>query len=216
MKKKVMIDLREKIKSVINEEKRVNHFKVLDDSSAELINQIFKNYEVTNNLKQDFENIPKQAELIFVAAPTGAGKDNLVVKLNVQNPEKNYIELNMDMFRHYFPSFTEDVSKLKDRTFAEQTNQFAYEMYYTIQEILLNEFPGANIIITGTLWKTERVEETFKKYKANKFTDYNVKLVSLAVPYKKSAISIIKRYAKIVDSQINSDDFIPNKLNLHK
>ena len=133
-----MIDLSDKIKNIIKNEVNKNHFFILDDTFVPLIEQIFKNYEKLNGLHQDFQNIPKKAEMIFVAAPTGAGKDSLVVKLNVLNPEKNYIELNMDMFRHYFSIVIPDMSKITDRTFAEQTNEFSYEMYYTIQEILLN------------------------------------------------------------------------------
>ena len=204
-----MIDLREKIKSVIEEERSKNHFSVLDDNSIELIQQIFNNYEITNSLKYNFSNIPKRADLIFLAAPTGAGKDSLVVKLKLKNPDKNYIELNMDMFRHYFPQFMCNISELNDKTFARQTNEFAYEMYFTTQEILLSEFPGTNIIITGTLWKIDWVEETFKKYKSNKFTNYTIKMVSLAVPYKESAISIIRRYVQIVDLQKNEIGFVP-------
>lgn len=204
-----MVNLRDKISAIIQEEKRKKHFSVLDDSSIELIQQIFNNYEATNDLKQDFNNIPKSADLVFVAAPTGAGKDNLVIKLNIEEPDKNYIELNMDIFRHYFSKFIPDISTLKDKTFAEQTNEFSYEMYVTIQEILLSEFPGTNIIITGTLWKTDWVEETFRRYKADTNTDYRIRLVSLAVPKKESAISIIKRYISIVDTQLQSDDFQP-------
>lgn len=173
---------------------------------------------MTNDLHQDFVNLPKQADLIFVAAPTGAGKDSLVIRLNHARPEKKYIELNMDMFRHYFNQFIPDV-KLQDRTFAEQTSEFSYEMYYVVQEILLNEFPGTNIIITGTLWKTDWVEETFKRYKKSKNTDYKITLASLAVPEKDSAFSILKRYVSIVDNGIvgkaengeiiYSKDFLP-------
>ncbi len=196
-----MIDLRNKIGEIINHERDTEHFSVLDETSADLIEQIISNYEVTNNLHQNFDNLPKQADLIFVAAPTGAGKDSLVARLNHANPEKNYIELNMDMFRHYFSQFIPNV-KLQDRTFAEQTSEFSYEMYYSIQEILLSEFPGTNIIITGTLWKTDWVEETFKKYKSNENTDYRITLASLAVPEKDSAFSILKRYVSIVDNGI--------------
>jgi hypothetical protein len=139
----------------------------------------------------------------------GAGKDSLVIKLNMQNPEKKYIELNMDIFRHYFLKFIDDVNDLNDKTFARQTNEFAYEIYMTIQEIILSEFPGTNIIITGTLRETDWVEETFRKYKANEFTNYSIKLISLAVPKKESAISVIKRYVSIVDTQRHAKDFLP-------
>lgn len=217
-KKYKMVDLNDKIKNIINQEIESKRFSVLDESSVNLIRQIISNYEEKNNLRQNFENLPKKAELIFVAAPTGAGKDSLVARLNNANPEKNYIELNMDMFRHYFSRFIPDV-KLQDRTFADQTSEFSYEMYYTIQEVLLTEFPGTNIIITGTLWKTDWVQETFEKYKQNKNTDYSITLASLAVPEKDSAFSILKRYVSIVDTgilgkneggkEIYSKDFLP-------
>jgi hypothetical protein len=115
----------------------------------------------------------------------------------------------MDIFRHYFPKFIEDVNELNDRTFARQTNEFAYEIYMTIQEILLSEFPGTNIIITGTLRETDWVEETFRRYKANEFTNYKIKLISLAVPKLESAVSVIKRYITIVDLQSHTEDFLP-------
>ena len=116
----------------------------------------------------------------------------------------------MDIFRHYFSEFISDTDELSDKTFAIKTNEFSYEMYMTIQEVLLSEFPGTNIIITGTLRETDWVEETFRKYKANSYTNYKIKLVSLAVPKKESAISVIERYVMIVDTQKNNFvDFIP-------
>lgn len=200
-----MIDLREKIKNLIEQEKQKGHFWVLNqDNDVELIQQIFVNYELTNDLTQDFTNLPKKAELIFVAAPTGAGKDTLVARLCHKSPEKRYIELNMDIFRHYFSQFIENIGELTDKNFAEMTNEFSYEMYITIQEILLQEFPGTNIIITGTLRDTDWVEKTFERFKADEKTDYDVKLACLAVPKKESAISVIKRYIGIVN--INTQD----------
>lgn len=200
-----MVDLRDKIREIIKQETDNGYFSVLNDSSVDLLQQILNNYEITHGLHQDFDNLPKQADLIFVAAPTGAGKDTLVIRLNKANPNKNYIELNMDMFRQYFSKFIPNV-KLQDKTFADQTSEFSYEMYYVIQEILLSEFPGTNIIITGTLWKTDWVEETFKKYKENQNTNYQITLASLAVPEKDSAFSILKRYVSIVDHGIIGKD----------
>ena len=199
-----MDNLKEKIKKIIEKETEEGHFKVLDtDKSVELINQIIENYKKTNKINQNFDNLPKKGELIFVAAPTGAGKDTLVARLNYKNPEKKYIELNMDIFRHYFPNYIEDVKELTDKNFAQKTNEFAYEIYNTVQEILLEEFPGTNIIITGTLREINWVEDVFKKFKENKNTDYTVKLACLAVPKKVSAISVINRYIGVVNSQKN-------------
>ena len=200
-----MNDLRDKIKEIIKRERENGHFFVLDlDKSVDLIQQILENYEVTNGIKQqDAENLKerKKAELIFVAAPTGAGKDTLVAKLNHNNKEKKYIELNMDMFRHYFPIFIQDIKKINDKNFASKTNDFSYEIYTTIQDILLQEFYGTNIIITGTLREIDWVEKVFYKFKQDEKTDYEIKFACLAVPKKESAISIIQRYLGIIDAR---------------
>ena len=205
-----MSDLKEKIKELIEQETSKGHFSVLDSSNVELIEQILRNYQHSNNLKEYSPDEPiKKAELIFVAAPTGAGKDALVARLNHQNPEKNYIELNMDIFRHYFPEFIKEPQNLTDKNFAQMTNEFAYELYYTIQELLLQEFPGTNIIITGTLRETDWVEDTFKKFKEDENTDYSVKLVCLAVPKLESSLSVIHRYVEIVNTQKNRLEYYP-------
>ena len=75
----------------------------------------------------------------------------------------------MDKFRHYYPVFLERIKVdypdgMKDKDFAAQTNGFAYEIYYTMQRLLLENFPGTNIIITGTIRDYEWVEETFKRF----------------------------------------------------
>jgi len=207
-----MNDLRDKIRELIEQETQMGHFSVLNTTTnVELIQQIISNYEKTHGLKKvvSEEELPKKAELVFVAAPTGAGKDSLVARLNHQNPEKKYIELNMDIFRHYFPEFIENTDSLTDRDFAKMTNEFAYEIYYTIQEILLQEFPGTNIIITGTLRETDWVEQTFERFKSDPKTDYEVRLVCLAVPKKESALSVIHRYVGIVDAQKDRLEYYP-------
>ena len=199
------MNLKEKIREIIEKEKNSNHFSVLDsEKSVDLIAQIISNYEKLGKIKKSDNENPesekKKAELIFIAAPTGAGKDNLVAKLNYQNRDKNYIELNMDIFRHYFPFFMDKIGKLTDKNFAVETNEFSYEIFSTIQEILLEEYPGTNIIITGTLREIDWVEETFKRFKSNKKTNYNVKLMCLAVPKKASSIAVIYRYLGIVNT----------------
>ena len=107
----------------------------------------------------------------------------------------------MDMFRHYFPIFIQDIEKINDKNFASMTNEFSYEIYATIQDILLQEFPGTNIIITGTLREIDWVEKVFYKFKQDEKTDYEIKFACLAVPKKESAISIIQRYLGIIDAR---------------
>lgn len=204
-----MSELREKIKSIIERERKSEKFSVLDlDKGVDLIQQLISNYEVINGIERqtvDSTKDKKKAELILVMAPTGAGKDTLVAKLNYQNPEKKYIELNMDIFRHYFPIFIKDTKRIKDKNFALLTNEFSYEIYTTIQEILLTEYPGTNIIITGTLRQTDWIEYVIKKFKSDPKTDYTVRLLGLVVSKKESAISTIQRYLGIVDTQSNDD-----------
>ena len=199
-----MSDLKEKIRELIEKETKTGRYSVLNTTSnVDLIYQIINNYKRRNQVEElgPDDKLPKKAEMIFVAAPTGAGKDSLVARLSYQNPEKKYVELNMDIFRYYFSEFISKSQKLNDREFANQTNEFAYEMYYTVQEILLQEFPGTNIIITGTLRETDWVEKTFERFKNDEKSDYNVKLACLAVPKKESAISILQRYVGIVNTQ---------------
>jgi len=199
-----MDDLKEKIRRLIEKETSSGRFSVLNTgTNVNLIHQILKNYKRTGQIKEmaNGEELPKKAELIFVAAPTGAGKDNLVARLNYKKPDKNYVELNMDIFRYYFSEFIGKSQGLNDKDFAQMTNEFAYEIYYTVQEIILQEFPGTNIIITGTLRETEWVEKTFERFKNDNKTNYNVQLACLAVPKKESAISVIQRYVGIVNTQ---------------
>ncbi len=210
-----MSNIREKIKEIIKNETESGRFSVLNDGkSILLIEQIIRNYkregkiERTRAKNQDQDQKPK-AELLFIAAPTGAGKDHLVSKLNYQNHEKKYIELNMDIFRHYFPLYVKNIKALTDKDYASMTNEFSYEIYYTVQELLLQEFPGTNIIITGTLRDIDWVEDVFKKFKSNDKTDYTTRLIGLSVPQKESAISVIYRYLSIVNTQRTRLDLFP-------
>lgn len=210
-----MSKIREKIKAIIKDETESGRFSVLDNGkSLLLIEQIIRNYkregkiERTRTKDQDPDQKPK-AELIFLAAPTGAGKDHLVAKLNHQNPGKKYIELNMDIFRHYFPLYVKNIKALTDKDYASMTNEFSYEIYYTIQRLLLEEFPGTNVIITGTLRDIDWVEDVFKEFKSCDKTDYTTRLIGLAVPKKESAISVIYRYLSIVNTQKTRLDLFP-------
>ena len=113
----------------------------------------------------------------------------------------------MDIFRHYFPIFMDTIGEISDKTFAIKTNEFAYELYATIQEVILQEFPGTNIIITGTLRETDWIENVFKRFKSDEKTNYTIKLVGLAVPKNESAISVIYRYLAIINTQ---DEWLRN------
>jgi hypothetical protein len=100
--------------------------------------------------------------------------------------------------------------ELNDANFAKLTNELSYEIYATVQTILLREFPGTNIIITGTLRDIDWVEETFVRYRSEEIaglTTYKIKMVALAVPENVSAISVIKRYVGSVDAYSKEEGF---------
>ena len=106
----------------------------------------------------------------------------------------------MDMFRHYFSSI-DSSQQISDKNFAANTNQISYEIYYLIEELILNYYNGTNIILTGTIKDTPWIENILKKYKNY---NYSVSLAILAVPYSESAISIYERYLNMVKTQLES------------
>lgn len=187
-----------KVENIIKEEKENNpDIKYLNSSHSKLIAQIISNYKLSSEHNQD---IPK-AEMIFLGAPTGAGKDTLVRKIMLDNPDKNFVVLNMDIFRYYHNEILNTNEQISDKDFALKTNQTSYELYYMIQEIILREFPGTNVIITGTMKDLEWVKEIVERYKQDKKTKYSISLLTLAVPANESAFSIFERYLNMVDAR---------------
>lgn len=180
------------ILNILNKGISDGEIKVLTEKDIPLLNQIASNFPLSNN--------KNSSEMIFVAAPTGAGKDTLVRKITSNNPEKNYVVLNMDMFRHYYSSI--DSSKeISDKNFAQDTNQVSYEIYYLIEELILNYYNSTNVILTGTIKDTPWIESILRKYKKH---NYSVSLSALAVPYSESAVSIYERYLNMVQTQLES------------
>ena len=114
-------DLSLRIEKFIEEEKDRNpDIKYLNKTHAKLITQIISNYKLSE--KNDSENIPT-AKMIFLGAPTGAGKDTLVRKIKKDNQDENFIDLNMDIFRHYHNEISDMPEDIKDKDFAIKTNQ---------------------------------------------------------------------------------------------
>ena len=191
--------LKNQILNILNKGISDGEIKVISQKDIKLITQIASNFQLSNN--------STSSEMIFVAAPTGAGKDTLVRKITSHNPEKQYVVLNMDMFRHYYSSI--DSSKeISDNNFAENTNQVSYEIYYLMEELILNYYNTTNVILTGTIKDTPWIENILKKYKKH---NYSVSLSALAVPYSESAVSIYERYLNMVQTQLdsNSEDDSP-------
>ena len=192
-----MIDnqiLNNQISSVLKKGILNGNIQNLTTADIPLISQIASNFKLSTQTD-------KNAEMLFVAAPTGAGKDTLVRKLTSQNPNKNYVVLNMDMFRHYYQNISKQIHEINDKDFAKKTNDISYEIYYLIEELILNYYQGTNVILTGTMKDTPWIESILKKYKNYK---YDINLSVLTVPYQESAFSIFERYLNIVETQLNS------------
>ncbi|MBR3614823.1 MAG: zeta toxin family protein [Clostridia bacterium] len=193
-----MNNLIKKTEALIEYEKSTNpDIQHINVSHAPLIAQIVSNY----NLKPVPPGVKPRAKMIFLGAPTGSGKDTLVRKLTSNNPEDNFVVLNMDMFRHYHREITGSNDYISDKDYAIATNQTSYELYYLIQELILREFPGTSTIITGTMRDLDWIEEIAKRYKFDPKTDYDLSLVTLAVPTRESALSIFERYLRLVDER---------------
>lgn len=178
------------------------------ENSLQMIIDFFTNLQNNNCITSNPKDFNHNGEVIFLEAPTGSGKDNLLLQLSKQNPEKNYIELNMDMFRKHYKLFISNNKALNDIDFAKLTNQFSYEIFLLIQEILLNYFPGTNVIISGTLRETDWIEDLMKNYKSNKNTKYTLKLITLTISKEEGIYSVIKRYVNIVDRKRKSSNFM--------
>lgn len=193
-----MDNLIKKVEALIEYEKRTNpDIQHLNASHAPLIAQIISNYK----LKPEVPGTTPRAKMIFLGAPTGSGKDTLVRKLTADNPNEDFVILNMDMFRHYHREITGSNDHITDKNYAKATNQTSYELYYIIQELILREFPGTSVIVTGTMRDFDWIKEIVDRYKTDSKTKYDVSLVTLAVPIKESALSIFERYLRLVDER---------------
>ena len=200
MNKEELSALTEKIAALIEYERSVNpDIESLKPEHAPLFAQIISNY----NLEKSTTPYPSD-EMIDLGAPTGAGKDTLVRKIIKDNPDKNYVVLNMDMFRHYHDEIIGQDEEISDREFAHKTNQTSYAIYYMIQEIILEEFPGTNVIVTGTMKDLDWVKEIVSRYKNASKTNYSISLATLAVPINESAFSIFERYLHMVNTRDES------------
>lgn len=197
-------ELISKVEEIIREEKDTNSdIQYLNISHAPIIAQIISNYGLSDKNQITSENKPN-ADMLFIGAPTGAGKDTLVRKIMTDNEDKKFVVLNMDMFRYYHDEILGIKDEMLDKDFAIKTNQTSYELYYIIQEVILKKFPGTNIIITGTIKDLEWVKQIVKRYKQDPYTNYSTLLITLAVPENESAFSIFERYLNLVNTRGNN------------
>ena len=207
-------ELTKEIEKIIVEEKSTNpDLKDISPNHARLLAQIVDNFHLTPS-----EEEHPQAKMIYLGAPTGAGKDTLVRRIiQEESTNGNFVVLNMDMFRHYHNEITGSMESIADKDFAHVTNQTSYEIYYLVQEVILRLFPGTNVIVTGTMKDLSWVKEIVNRYKKDKKTKYSIALSTLAVPIVESAFSIFERYLSMVQTRGSSR--VPLRyttLNYHK
>ncbi len=194
-------ELTSKAKRIIEYEREINPDIVyMDGSKAPLVAQIVKNMNLVDHRGEE----KPDAKMIYLGAPTGAGKDILVRKLDQLELRRKYVVLNMDIFRHYHNEITGEPETILDKDYAKKTNQSSYEMYYLIQELILKEFPGTNIIVTGTLKDIDWVKSIMKRFREDTHTSYEIELDTLAVEKNESAFSIFERYLNLVDARDSS------------
>lgn len=190
------------IEQLITDERNNNpDIKYLDTSHSKLVAQIISNYNLQNNQIEAHEN----PLMIFLGAPTGAGKDVLVRKIMSENKDKAFVVLNMDIFRYYHNEISKSFEYISDKDFAKVTNQTSYELYYIIQKIILEKYPNTNVIVTGTIRDLNWVKKIINTYKESKLVHYQISLVTLAVPIIESAFSIYERYLTLVGARENSN-----------
>ena len=198
-----MEDLKTIIIKELSSKKDDPFFKILTaENSSELIYSLVQKLIIDGKINPEKK---ETGEVIFLEAPTGAGKDAIFLQLVHENPDKNYIELNLDMFRKYYVRYFANNQTFNDMDYVRITNQFTYEMFTILQEILLKYFPSSNIVITGSLRETEWNENFMKIYKQN---NYKVSLVTVTISRQEGLYSIIKRYLEMVDTKRQRPDFI--------
>ena len=197
-----MLDIKEILKNELRRKKEEGAFVILnEENSLALLHSIFQEFIDSGKINIGTK---KPGEVIFLEAPTGSGKDNIFLQIVKENPEKNYIELNMDMFRKYYYLFMPNKEEISDLDYVKLTNQFTYEIFIILQEVLLKYFPGTNIVISGSLRETDWNEKLMRIYKQN---GYKVKLTTVTVSRKEGHYSIIKRYVEMVDRKRSNPNF---------
>ena len=161
-----------------------------------------ENFRATASCDVSTEPI-RRGEFIFVAAPTGAGKDSLVARIISESKIGRPVVLNVDKFRQYYTLFEDYLDAkypggLKDKTFAMQTRDFSNDIYTVMEQLLLENFPGINIIITGTLSEPEWVKMIFKRIKAVTHTQYTTRMYGLIAKKGICHIATVQRYLSLI------------------
>lgn len=197
-----MPELKALINSLIKKNRTLEDFSILtSENSLNIIYEFLEKLQSDKSIIYNPYGSGYTGEAIFLEAPTGSGKDTLFRQLSEQNKEKKYVELNMDMFRNNYMAFIPNLDSLNDIDFAKQTNQFSYAIFLLIQELLLEYFPGTNVVISGTLRETDWIEKLMIKYKTDLKTKYTLKLITMAITEKEGLYSVIKRYVDMVDEK---------------
>lgn len=139
-------------------------------------------------------------QFIFAGGQPGSGKTNLVETIKRDNPNVDFIVIDLDKYRIMHPDFKNIIKQDKSKA-AKLTNKFAFSVENEFIRYGLEN--NLNIINVSTLRNTDLIEETLKNKIIPK--GYEIKVYILEVEPEKSYLSAKKRY----EEQLKKSNEIP-------
>lgn len=139
-------------------------------------------------------------QFIFAGGQPGSGKTNLVETIKRDNPNVDFIVIDLDKYRIMHPDFKNIIKQDKSKA-AKLTNKFAFSVENEFIRYGLEN--NLNIINVSTLRNTDLIEETLKNKIIPK--GYEIKAYILEVEPEKSYLSAKKRY----EEQLKKSNEIP-------
>lgn len=139
-------------------------------------------------------------QFIFAGGQPGSGKTNLVETIKRDNPNVDFIVIDLDKYRIMHPDFKNIIKQDKSKA-AKLTNKFAFSVENEFIRYGLEN--NLNIINVSTLRNTDLIEETLKNKIITK--GYEIKAYILEVEPEKSYLSAKKRY----EEQLKKSNEIP-------
>ena len=127
-------------------------------------------------------------QFIFAGGQPGSGKTNLVETIKRDNPNVDFIVIDLDKYRIMHPDFKNIIKQDKSKA-AKLTNKFAFSVENEFIRYGLEN--NLNIINVSTLRNTDLIEETLKNKIITK--GYEIKAYILEVEPEKSYLSAKKR-----------------------
>lgn len=139
-------------------------------------------------------------QFIFAGGQPGSGKTNLVETIKRDNPNMDFIVIDLDKYRIMHPDF-KNIIKQDKSEIAKLTNKFAFAVENEFIRYCLEN--NLNIINVSTLRNTDLIEETLKNKIIPK--GYEIKAYILDVKPEESYLSAKQRY----EEQLKNPNEIP-------